>query len=276
MNRKLNRKGGKQKKYDFSSSYDDAYFKYDDDIQFQVDDVYESSLSIEPKNEKQEEYVKLLHNVNHKLLFATGPAGTGKTLLACTAAISGLVDGHYDKIVITRPAVNVEENLGFLPGDISEKMDPYLKPIFDVFQECYSQSHINYMMKEKIIEICPLAFMRGRTFRNSFIIADEMQNSSVSQMKMILTRLGFGSKMVVTGDLNQHDRKYVDNGLKDILKKIENKNYKRIRTIEFGTNDIERSQIVKDIIEIYECSSSSVPSSEGSAEPFSESISSNS
>lgn len=266
MNRKLNRKGGKQKKYDFSSSYDDAYYsKCDDEIQFQIDDVYESSLSIEPKNEKQAEYVKLLQNVNHKLLFATGPAGTGKTLLACTAAINGLVDGHYEKIVITRPAVNVEENLGFLPGDITDKMDPYLKPIFDVFQECYSQAHIQYMIKEKIIEICPLAFMRGRTFRNSFIIADEMQNSSVSQMKMILTRLGFGSKMIVTGDLLQHDRKYVENGLKDILNKLKNKNYKRIKTIEFNTSEIERSQIVKDILEIYDSSSSTEVFSEPSS-----------
>ncbi len=257
FDRKLNRKGGKQKKYDFSSSYDDTYYRFDDDEQFQVDDVLDRSLSIEPKNEKQKEYVKLLQNINHELLFATGPAGTGKTLLACTAAISGLVDGHYEKIVITRPAVNVEENLGYLPGDIADKMDPYLKPIFDVFQECYSQSHIQHMLKEKIIEICPLAFMRGRTFRQSFIIADEMQNSSVSQMKMILTRLGHGSKMVVTGDLLQHDRRYVENGLKDILQKLQNKNYKRIKTIEFGPMDIERSRIVKEILEIYDSSSSS-------------------
>lgn len=251
--RRLNRKSGK-KKYHFSSSYDDTYFqRYDEDEeQFQIDDIIQSQSFIKPRNELQHEYEQILNNTNHKLVFATGPAGTGKTLLACAAAVNGLIDGNYDKIIVTRPVVNVDENLGYLPGDIAGKMDPYLKPMFDVFSEFYSQSNLQHMLNEKIIEICPIAFMRGRTFKHSFIIADEMQNSTVAQMKMILTRIGDGSKMVVTGDLHQHDRKYEINGLKDILKKLENKNYKRIKAVEFQSNQIERSQIVKDILEVYE------------------------
>lgn len=247
--RKLNRKGGK-KKYIFSSSYDDAYYE-DDEHQFQIDDIC-TRTNVEPRNELQCQYLKLLNNLNHRLIFATGPAGTGKTLLACTEAINGLVNEHYKKIIVTRPVVNVEENIGYLPGDIEDKMDPYLKPIFDVFSEFYSHSTLQGMLKEKIIEVCPLAFMRGRTFKDAFIIADEMQNSSVAQMKMILTRIGENSKMVVTGDLQQHDRKYEINGLKDILDKVSNKNYKRIKCIHFDTMHIERSQIVKDILEIYD------------------------
>lgn len=247
--RKLNRKGGK-KKYSFSSSYDDVYYD-EEEHQFQIDDIC-TRANIEPRNDQQNQYLKLLNNLNHKLIFATGPAGTGKTLIACTEAMNGLLNENYKKIIITRPVVNVEENIGYLPGDIEDKMDPYLKPIFDVFTEFYSHSTLQNMLKEKIIEVCPIAFMRGRTFKNAFIIADEMQNSTIAQMKMILTRIGENSKMVVTGDLQQHDRRYETNGLKDILQKVSNKNYKRIKCIHFENNHVERSQIVKDILEIYD------------------------
>ena len=130
-------------------------------------------------------------------------------------------------------------------------MDPWTRPIMDVFSEFYSQGDIQYMIKEKIIEICPLAYMRGRTFKDSFIIADEMQNSTPNQMKMLLTRIGEGSKMVVTGDPKQHDRKYEDNGLIDICSKLDGKRTKRIEYIKFEFSDIERSPIVRDILEIY-------------------------
>ena len=185
------------------------------------------------------------------MVFAVGPAGTGKTMLACYAAIQGLNDDSYKKIILTRPAVSVEEDIGYLPGTLEEKMDPWTRPIMDIFAEFYDQSQIASMIKDKIIEICPLAYMRGRTFKNAFIIADEMQNSTPNQMKMLLTRMGDNSKMVITGDLMQHDRKYNDNGLRDIYERIKDKSYKRIECVTFEHGDIERSQIVKDILEIY-------------------------
>jgi phosphate starvation-inducible PhoH-like protein len=185
------------------------------------------------------------------MVFAVGPAGTGKTMLACYAAISGYNDKTYKKIILTRPVVSVEEDIGYLPGTLEEKMDPWTRPIMDVFSEFYSQGDIQYMIKEKIIEICPLAYMRGRTFKDSFIIADEMQNSTPNQMKMLLTRIGEGSKMVITGDPKQHDRKYEDNGLIDICSKLDGKRTKRIEYIKFEFSDIERSPIVRDILEIY-------------------------
>jgi len=185
------------------------------------------------------------------MVFAVGPAGTGKTMLACYAAIQGLNDDSFNRIILTRPAVSVDEDIGYLPGTLEEKMDPWTRPIMDIFAEFYSQTQIASMIKEKVIEICPLAYMRGRTFKNAFIIADEMQNSSPNQMKMLLTRIGDDSKMVITGDLNQHDRKYDENGLKDIYERIKGKTHKRIECITFEHKDIERSLIVKDILDIY-------------------------
>ena len=193
----------------------------------------------------------MLYSISKPMVFAIGPAGTGKTMLACYAAVAGYNDKTYKKIVLTRPVVSVEEDIGYLPGTLEEKMDPWTRPIMDVFSEFYSQGDIQYMIKEKIIEICPLAYMRGRTFKDSFIIADEMQNSTPNQMKMLLTRIGEGSKMVITGDPKQHDRKYEDNGLIDICSKIDGKRTKRIEYIKFEFSDIERSPIVRDILEIY-------------------------
>ena len=206
--------------------------------------------SMVPKNENQKKYNRVLYS-NKPMIFATGPAGTGKTMLACYAAINGLNDDAYNKIILTRPTVSVEEDIGYLPGTLEEKMDPWTRPILDIFSEFYTQNQIQYMLKEKTIEICPLAYMRGRTFKTAYIIADEMQNSTPNQMKMLLTRIGENSKMVITGDLNQHDRKYEENGLKDIFEKLNNKTYKRIECITFDHEDIERSPIVKDILDIY-------------------------
>lgn len=243
---KNHRKGGKKgrrSKFSMSSSYESEY-----DEEFEMDEIYPTII---PKNSNQNEYNKALYSMQNQMIFAIGPAGTGKTMLACYAAITGYNDGTYKKIIMTRPVVSVEEDIGYLPGTLEEKMDPWTRPIMDIFSEFYTQSDINYMIKEKIIEISPLAYMRGRTFKDAFIIADEMQNSTPNQMKMLLTRVGEGSKMIVTGDLMQHDRKYSDNGLKDITQKLENKHYKRIKIIKFTTEDVERSQIVKDILHIY-------------------------
>jgi len=243
---KNHRKGGKKgrrAKFSISSSYESDY-----DDEFEMDAIYPTVI---PKNNNQQDYNKALYSMHNQMIFALGPAGTGKTMLACYAAITGYNDGTYKKIIMTRPVVSVEEDIGYLPGTLEEKMDPWTRPIMDIFSEFYTQSDINYMIREKIIEISPLAYMRGRTFKDAFIIADEMQNSTPNQMKMLLTRVGEGSKMIVTGDLMQHDRKYADNGLKDIANKLENKNYKRLKVIKFTPEDVERSQIVKDVLHIY-------------------------
>ena len=217
-----------------------------------------------PKTENQIKYVDQLSNENNTIIIALGPAGTGKTLFACSEAIKQLKIGMVDKIIITRPLVTVEEDLGFLPGNINKKMDPWTRPIFDIFLEVFSQREIDVMMINNIIEISPLAYMRGRTFKNAFIIADEMQNSSPNQMMMLTTRIGLNSKMVITGDLKQTD-KGNNSGLSDFVNRFElykkydteserdKKEYdKNIEVIYLGKSDIERNPIVKKIIDIYQ------------------------
>ena len=205
-----------------------------------------------PKNINQYNYVSNLNNDDTKILISTGPAGCGKTLFACQKAILDLISNNINKIVITRPVVSVDEELGFLPGNIIKKMDPWTKPLFDVFLEYYSKSELDLMLKNEKIEICPLAFMRGRTFKNTFIIADEMQNSSPNQMKMLVTRLGENSRMVITGDLEQTDLTR-ENGLQDFIHKLNifNTTTDLIYRINFDNNDIERREVVKKIVDIY-------------------------
>jgi phosphate starvation-inducible PhoH-like protein len=204
-----------------------------------------------PKTINQEKYLNYLNNDDTKIIVSTGPAGTGKTLLACQKAITQMKSEEIDKIIITRPIVTIEEDIGFLPGNIIKKMDPWTKPIFDIFLEYYSKTEIDMLLNNGKIEICPFVFMRGRTFKNSFIIADEMQNSSPNQMKMLATRLGINSRMVITGDLNQTDIKK-ENGLYDFMNKVEiYNNTDLIKIINFDNSDIERSEIVKKVIEIY-------------------------
>jgi len=216
-----------------------------------------------PKGYNQEQYVKYLNDYKTKVLFAVGPAGTGKTMFACNTAIRELKSGNINKIVLTRPVVPVEEDIGFLPGNINKKMDPWTRPIFDIFLEFFSQKDIDLMVYNNIIEIAPLAYMRGRTFKRSFIIADEMQNSSPNQMLMLTTRIGENSKMVITGDLKQSD-KGQHSGLSDFINKY--KLHERvvrlrrnasefyspsIRIIELNNTDIERSPVVVNILDIY-------------------------
>jgi len=204
-----------------------------------------------PKTTNQVKYVNFLNDEGNKIIISTGPAGTGKTLLACQKAIMQMKSEEIDKIIITRPIVTVEEDIGFLPGNINKKMDPWTKPIFDIFLEYYSKTEVDMLLNNGKIEICPLVFMRGRTFKNSFIIADEMQNSSPNQMKMLVTRIGLNSRMVITGDLNQIDIKK-ENGLYDFVNKIERyNNTELIKIMTFDSKDIERSEIVKQVIEIY-------------------------
>ncbi len=169
-------------------------------------------VNIVPRNLSQETYLELLKNPRKYITFAIGPAGTGKTMLAVQMAIKLFKEGQISKIIVTRPAVSVDEDHGFLPGTLNQKMEPWTRPIFDVFEEYYHPKEIAEMLEDGVIEISPLAYMRGRTFKNAFVIADEMQNATPSQMKMLLTRLGDNTRMVVTGDLNQADRPK-ENGL---------------------------------------------------------------
>jgi len=215
-----------------------------------------------PKTPNQEKYYNYLNDDKIKLLFAVGPAGTGKTMLACNNAVKDLKSGKVSKIVLTRPVVPVEEDIGFLPGNINKKMDPWTRPIFDVFLDFFSQREIDLMMYNSVIEISPLAYMRGRTFKNAFIIADEMQNSSPNQMLMLTTRIGVGSKMVVTGDLKQSD-KGLESGLYDFINKFkvyerrESEKYNNtdinsaIKIVELNNTDIERSPVIVKILDVY-------------------------
>jgi phosphate starvation-inducible PhoH-like protein len=208
-------------------------------------------VQIYPKNLSQENYLLKLNDPEKMIVFAIGPAGTGKTMLAVQWAINQLNFGDITKIVITRPAVSVDEQHGFLPGDLNQKMEPWTKPIMDVFAENYSAREIEFMVREGVIEISPLAYMRGRTFKDSIVIADEMQNATPSQMKMLLTRLGQGSQMVITGDLQQADRPS-NNGLLEFLNLYNDfKDHRYVDVCHFTLGDIERHEAVKEILEIY-------------------------
>lgn len=212
------------------------------------------SPKYKPKTKNQKIYVDLMNEKS--LVVALGPAGTGKTLLACVNAIEMLQKGEIQKIILTRPMVTVEdEEVGFLPGNLIAKMDPWTRPMMDIFSEYYTTQDIIAMIHSGKIEICPLAYMRGRTFHKSFIIADEMQNSSPTQILMLSTRLGEKSKMVIMGDLQQSDHKTKKNGLSDFLDKYD----KRVETEIYGIGmvtldreDILRSKIVSQILELYE------------------------
>ena len=205
---------------------------------------------ITARGPNQKTYLQKLQNEETSIVFAVGPAGTGKTMLAVMHGIKMFQEGLIDKIIVTRPAVSVDEDIGFLPGDLNEKMAPWTRPIFDVMEEYYKQSDIAEMLKEGVIEISPLAYMRGRTFKNAYIVADEMQNATVNQMKMLLTRLGEGSKMVVTGDLAQADRRS-DNGLIDFCNLLADKQTRHIDIVQFDMQDIERHEAVKEVLSIY-------------------------
>ena len=186
-----------------------------------------------------------------------GPAGTGKTLFATEFGVRNFLTGVYDKLIFTRPSVSVDEDLGFLPGSLDEKMAPWIRPIYDILYHFLTPKEVQSMMEEKMIEISPLGYMRGRTFKNSWIVADEMQNSTVSQMKMLLTRLGENSRLVITGDLEQHDRANETNGLEDFMNKFRGRRSSSITSFEFDQDDIQREEVVKEILDIY--SSASIP-----------------
>lgn len=205
-----------------------------------------------PKSINQEKYILALTDNQQDVVVVSGPAGTGKTYLAMLAAIQALRDRTCDKIIITRPAVAVDdEKHGFLPGDLNQKMEPWVRPLFDVLNEFYSVKELQYMLSEQTIEIAPLAFLRGRTFKDSWIILDESQNTTVSQMKMLLTRIGEGSKIVVTGDTDQSDRQTKDNGLLDLTNRLRNNQIPGMVACEFDKRDIRRHKIIEHILNLY-------------------------
>lgn len=208
-------------------------------------------VKITPRNFHQDDLLGYLQDDISSIVFAIGPAGTGKTLLSTLVGIQALKAGEIDRMVITRPAVSVDEQHGFLPGTLQEKMAPWTRPIFDVFEQYFSPEHIEYMLKDGKLEIAPLAYMRGRNFNHCYIIADEMQNATPEQMKMLLTRVGEGSKLVVTGDLAQHDRGFEENGLRDFLKRFGNHQTQSIRIVQFDHQDIERHPVVEEVLSLY-------------------------
>ena len=211
----------------------------------------QKEVRITPKNFHQDDLLGYLEDDNVNIVFAVGPAGTGKTMISTLAGIKELKGNNIDKVVVTRPAVSVDEQHGFLPGTLQEKMAPWTRPIFDLVEEYYTPDQIEYMVNDNKIEIAPLAYMRGRTFKNSFIIADEMQNATDSQMKMLLTRIGEGSKLVITGDLAQHDRGYESNGLKLFIERLMKYSSDRIKLVQFDTGDIERHPVVDEVLRMY-------------------------
>ena len=210
---------------------------------------YAKKGAVSPKTDGQIRYCETVNN--NDVVFCNGPAGTGKTFLAVCFAISALEHNLIDKIVLCRPAVEAGENLGFLPGDLKDKVDPYLAPLYDALNILYDEKKLIKLLETKIIEIVPLAYMRGRTLDNSFMILDEAQNSTITQMKMFLTRLGTGSKSIITGDVTQIDlQPKKESGLVQVAKVL--KNIKGIGFANLNQNDVVRHPLVKKIIEAYD------------------------
>lgn len=209
-----------------------------------------SKVTVLPRNLSQENYVLNLSNPNKRVVVAVGPAGTGKTLLAVLQAIKEFKEKNIKKILITRPTVSVaNEQIGFLPGNLNQKMEPWTKPIFDIFEEYYSPKQILDMVEHNVIEICPLAFMRGRTFKDTIILSDETQNTTPEQLMMLLTRMGEGSRTFITGDIRQTDIRS-SNGLQDFIDKVGD-GTRTISICRFANRDIERDPIVAEVLKIY-------------------------
>ena len=208
-------------------------------------------IELHPKSYNQQKLISSLLDPYTAITVATGPAGTGKTYLAMLAAIKAFRNGECERLVLTRPAVGVDdEKHGFLPGDLNSKMEPWTRPLFDVLREFYSAKEVARMLQEQTIEISPLAFMRGRTFKNAWIIADEMQNATPSQMKMLITRIGENSKIVITGDVEQTDRTVHNNGLIDLCKRLETQR-DGLSVCYMNNRDIQRHPIIDTVLEIY-------------------------
>jgi phosphate starvation-inducible PhoH-like protein len=209
------------------------------------------------KSPGQINYKSHLYDKNLDILVCSGPAGTGKTALACEYSLDTLHSKNCEKVIITRPTISIEEDLGFLPGDINHKMMPWTAPIYDIFQEYFPKTELDYYIQNKIIEVCPLGFIQGRTFKNAIIIADEMQNSTPSQTLMLLTRIGENSKMILNGDLKQTTIQ--NNGLYDVINRInlkypseDDKYNNGFGVVKLKTEDIQRHPMVEKVIRLYD------------------------
>ena len=205
--------------------------------------------NITPRGKNQEEYLKNIES--YELNFGIGPAGTGKTYLAVAAGVNALLNDKVQKIILIRPAVEAGEKLGFLPGDLAQKVDPYLKPLYDALYEMLGPDRVQKLIEKEIIEVAPLAYLRGRTLNNAFIIMDESQNTTIDQMKMFLTRMGYGSRAVVNGDLTQIDLpRNIPSGLSNVLEVLAST--EDIGVLEFTSSDVVRHPLVRKIIDAYE------------------------
>ena len=205
-----------------------------------------------PKTKNQALFLSSIMSPNSQVVVCHGSAGTGKTLMACQEGIRSLLNNDSDSIIITRPAVCADEDIGFLPGDLDDKMKPFTQPLFDTFEKIIPRQHVEHMIHNNKIQIIPLAYMRGRTFENKFIIADEMQNASIEQMIMLLTRIGSGSKLIVVGDPSQCDRKIKQNGLSDLINRLEksSNSITKVKLIKLENKDVQREDVVKEILSI--------------------------
>lgn len=220
-------------------------------IQFNAVKV-KRQIELIPKTVNQENYILALTDKDVDVVIAGGPAGTGKTYLSTLAAIKALRSREYERIVLCRPAVSIEnENHGFLPGDLTSKLAPWVRPITDILREFYSIKEIEHMISEEIIEFAPLGFLRGRTFKNTFLILDEAQNASPLQLKSLLTRIGQNSKFVINGDIEQADRKNAENGLLDLLDRLKINQVRGIEVCEFDIRDVQRHHLIEKVLHLY-------------------------
>ena len=231
-----------------------------EDIHFEmckVDDEYgvettpmapSQKMSIQPRNDNQKHYLDVIEK--NVITFGIGPAGTGKTFIAVMSALNYLKSDEVDRLILSRPAVDAGEKLGFLPGDMAQKVDPYLRPLYDALFDQIGTEQTHEWLERGKIEIAPLAFIRGRTFNRAFIILDESQNATSAQIRMLLTRIGYGSKLVLTGDLSQTDLAEHDSGLSEAVRVLDD--VRNIETFQFALKDVVRHPVVRDVISAYE------------------------
>lgn len=209
-------------------------------------------VDLVPRTRNQERLVLALQDSSQHIVVTVGPAGTGKTYLAMQAAVKALREGACERIVMTRPAVGVEdERHGFLPGNLVAKMEPWTRPLLDVLREYYRPQDIAGLIEDQVVEIAPLAYMRGRTFKQAWIIADEMQNATPAQCKMLMTRIGEGSKIVITGDVEQADRSRGDNGLLDLCQRLDQDTVNGIAVCRLEARDVQRHAIIGLVLKLY-------------------------
>jgi len=227
--------------------------RFNPDESTEQGNIPKKEITIIPRNLNQETYLDHLTDEECFISIAIGPAGTGKTLLAVLQGLKYLKEKKVSKLVITRPAVGVDdEKHGFLPGGLDEKLIPWLMPILDIVEKHFGPKMTKKMIEDKTIDVSPLAFMRGRNFEDSWIIFDEAQNSSINSMKAITTRISQGSKLVISGDMNQLDRQFVhNNGLKDFVNRTKSRPSPLIRVVEFNRHDVQRHKVVKEVLGLY-------------------------